>query len=98
MIDWDLFAERVQAGTRVVYLNPDGSVALDGILLENYPHKRDELMASTEKPDTREILSKSDFLRYQPITKEGDYLFHLGPGARYFIDGRWVTFEDLMRP
>jgi hypothetical protein len=83
-IDWQTFAARVPAGTRV--LGEGG----EGILLENYPYIETEY-------EGHEL---SEWLRVQPFTPcygSGlHYWLREVQALEYLIDGTWVSYAQLM--
>jgi hypothetical protein len=100
MIDWDLFSARVPSGALVRGdESEDGSGAWEGILLENKPHHFEDFIAKMWSEDDKKLkraimpirLAMQDFDEVEECTVMVDF-----PDVRYFIDGRWQSYAEVM--
>lgn len=101
-INWDRFAARVQADCIIktpVWCDEDGQQygGDEGILLEFRPfgcidHLQSDTLLLFPEHELRDVN-----LRIQEINSDReDYID--ATAMLYLIDGRWLTFDELMRP
>jgi hypothetical protein len=100
MIDWDRFAARVPAGTRVRFQYDEHSPLREGVLLENYPYRMEERIADIddEKREgwVKELRSVHPTFRFQGYNERTWDNFGVKYGE-FFIDGVWLTFQQVMQ-
>lgn len=97
-IDWDLFGQRVPAGTIVkkhdtpaIINGVTGIIEGDeGILLENKPFRVSELSCKMY-----EYVSIETMLYFQPFRHIGQ-MSDRAEDMRYLIDGTWLSFAQIM--
>jgi len=88
VIDWDKFKERVLAGTQVQIF-----ADYSGMLLENYPyHCCDHEVDKVPEGDLMSLLRVEVF---EASNQNGTSLWN-PRHTRYFIDGQWKTFVEVM--
>jgi hypothetical protein len=108
-IDWERFVARVQAGCMVRCLPSDeeksyGKIEWRGVLLDNRPRPEDEVDGARNRnawilKETYEWAEENPLLRFQDFdTRETDHngFDPLWQSVNFLVDGRWVTFDQLM--
>lgn len=96
-IDWDTFAARVPENTKVYVAEFD----LDGILLESFPYyafeRNIQWRANWKELPEGDNLENPNYLRYQSLdTRILGYGVCDATEMNYFINGTWLTFEQVM--
>lgn len=97
-IDWDLFAARVPAGTRVRwwFMGREN----EGMLIELYPFREAD---ESYDPETSAVHDPKTGLRYaehlevQPIPGRHGLSLNKNPEElEYLIGSQWLTFAEVM--
>lgn len=94
MIDWDKFAERVPAGTRIIGSVPHTDSAIEGILLENKPFKDWEFPSGDLNDPFKPIHPTRVHVQFFVLGNYTQYGYV--EGLVYFINGQWLTFDEVM--
>jgi hypothetical protein len=97
VIDWDKFAERVPAGTKV-RCGGEAWAYWHGILLENYPYSQLEELNPLGRDYARivEHILRTPQLRIQTFAHSETQYANPIKTMQYFMNGQWRTFDEVM--
>ena len=100
-IDWDKFAQRVPAGTLVRHERTNGNPHYwAGVILENKPYAEDRVNRDIGPDYLRrdyEYWDRNPSLRLQDFeSHEIEVMSPVLEEVYYLLDGRWLTFQQVM--